>query len=127
MFAAVKDGANPIGFMNEDLGAKWESMGLPVKMIFPADGITNTLDALAIIAGAKNLDNAKLFIDYIGSKEAHQILRDPILRRSCRTDMTPPPGLIDLGKYKLVQMQPRTRDDISANFNARLEKARGGT
>ena len=125
MFAAVKDAANPIGFMNEDLGAKWEQMGLPVKMIFPADGITNTLDALAIIAGAKNLDNAKLFVDYIGSKEAHQILRDPILRRSCRTDMTPPPGLVDLSKFTLVKMQARTRDDISSNFNDRLDKARG--
>jgi iron(III) transport system substrate-binding protein len=124
MFAAVRDGADPIGFMNEDLGAKWEQMGLPVKMIFPADGITNTLDASAIIAGAKDRDNARAFIDWLGSKESHLILRDPILRRSCRTDMAPPPGLIDLSKYKIAAMANRTREEIETNFNDRLEKAR---
>lgn len=126
MFAAVKDGAVPLGFINEDLGAKWEQLNLPVKMIFPADGITNTLDSLAVIAGAKNKDAAHAFVDWVGSKEAHNILRDPILRRSCRTDVAPPPGLIDLTKYKLVTMAARTRDEISANFNQRLEKARSG-
>ena len=125
MFAAVKDGANAIGFMNEDLGVKWEQMGLPVKMIFPADGITNTLDASAIIAGAKNRENARAFIDWVGSKEAHQILSSVILRRSCRTDIAPPPGLIDLSKYKLVVMANLTRDQIKMNFNESLEKARG--
>jgi len=124
MFSAVKDGADPIGFMNEDLGAKWEQMGLPVKMIFPTDGITNTLDASGIIAGAKNLDNARVFIDWLGSKESHQILRTQVLRRSCRTDVTPPPGLIDLSQYKLVTMANLTRDQIRSNFNDQLDKAR---
>ncbi len=124
MFAAVKDGAVPLGFINEDLGAKWEQLNLPIKMIFPADGITNTLDALAIIAGAKNKDAAHAFVDWVGSKDAHEILRNPILRRSCRTDVAPPLGLIDLSKYKIAVMQSRTRDEISKNFNLRLEAAR---
>lgn len=124
MFNAVKDGTIPVGFINEDLGLKWEKTGLPVKMIFPSDGITNQVDASAIIAGAKNLENAKIFIDFFGSKENHQILRDPILRRSTRKDVPPSEEMIDLSKYKLIDTKLMSRDDIAKNFNERLDKVR---
>lgn len=124
MFAAVKDGAVPIGFINEDLGAKWEQTNLPVKMIFPSDGVTNVLDSLAIIKGAKDMDNAKAFVDYMGSKEAHQILKDQILRRSTRKDTAPPAGMQDLGKLKMIENKQLSRDELSKNFVDRLEKAR---
>jgi iron(III) transport system substrate-binding protein len=124
MFNAVKDGTAPLGFMNEDLGLKWEKMGLPVKMIFPEDGVTNQIDALAIINGAKNIDNAKLFIDFFGSKVNHQILRDKILRRSTRKDVTPAEGMVDISKLKLIETKPLSRDEIGKNFNERLDKVR---
>lgn len=62
MFDAVKDGTYPIGFVNEDLGLKWLEAGLPIELIYPEDGVINTVDCLSIIKGAKNMDNAKLFI-----------------------------------------------------------------
>lgn len=40
MFKAVKDGEVPVGFINEDLGLKWEEEGLPVKMIYAPDVVT---------------------------------------------------------------------------------------
>ena len=126
MFDAVKDGSNPLGFINEDLGLKWEKMNLPVKMIFPQDGITNTFDASAIIAGAKNRTNAQRFIDFMASKDAHLILKNPILRRSTRKDVTPAAGMIDLRKFKLIANKPLSRDEISKNFNELLEKVRAG-
>ncbi|TVY08131.1 extracellular solute-binding protein [Paenibacillus cremeus] len=124
MFAAVKDGAVPLGFINEDLGAKWEQTGVPVKMIFPSDGVTNTLDSLAVIKGAKDADNAKAFIDYMGSKEAHEIMKDQVLRRSTRKDVAPPQGLADLSKLKMIENKPMTRDELSSGFNTHLENAR---
>lgn len=124
MFNAVKDGTYPIGFMNEDLGLKWEQMGLPVKMIFPEDGVTNTFDALAIIAGAKNMDNAKIFVDYFGSKANHEILRDPILRRSTRKDIKPSEGMADLSTFNIIKVKNMSRDEINKGFNEALDKAR---
>ena len=124
MFAAVKDGSVPVGFINEDLGAKWEQTGLPVKMIYPSDGVTNVMDSLAIIKGAKNMDNAKAFVDYMGSKEAQEILRDDVLRRSTRKDVTPPEGLSDLSQFNMVDAKMMSSDEIGNNFNERLEQAR---
>ena len=124
MFDAVKDGTYPIGFVNEDLGLKWLEAGLPIELIYPEDGVINTVDCLSIIKGAKNLDNAKLFIDFFGSPENHAVLVDPILRRSTRVDAPLADGLTPTAEYNLVDADKISRDDITAQYNAAYEQSR---
>lgn len=124
MFAAVKDATNPVGFINEDLGYKWETSGEPVKMIYPEDGVTYNVEATGIIKGAKNMDNAKLFLDFILSKDVHEVLQDVVKRRSARTDMTPPEGLSDLSSYKLIESKFNSKDEVLDNFAKTLDDAR---
>lgn len=124
MFDAVKDGTYPIGFVNEDLGLKWLEAGLPVELIYPEDGVINTVDCLSIIKGSKNMDNAKLFIDFFGSPENHAVLVDPILRRSTRTDAPLAEGLTPTTSYKLVDAAKISRDDITEQYNAAYEQSR---
>jgi len=121
MFKAIGDGEVPIGFINEDLGAKWEAEKLPVKMIYAADAVTVQMDALVLVAGGPNPELGKAFIDFIGSKEVHEIVRDTIVRRSARKDVTPPPGLPALGDLKLFpEMEPR--DVVNAKFSQILKE-----
>ena len=121
MFKAIKDGEVPIGFINEDLGAKWEAEGLPVKMIYASDAVTVQMDAIALISGGPNTENGKVFIDFVGSKEVHEIARDTIMRRSARKDVTPPQGLPALGDLKLFpEMEPR--DVVNAKFSELLKE-----
>jgi iron(III) transport system substrate-binding protein len=121
MFTAVKDGEVPVGFINEDLGAKWEAEGLPVKMIYAADAVTVQMDAIALVAGGPNPELGKAFIDFICSKAVHEIARDTILRRSARKDVTPPPGLPALGDLKLFpEMEPR--DVVNAKFSEIMQE-----
>ncbi len=124
MFAAVKDATNPVGFINEDLGFKWEQSGEPVKNIYPTDGVTYNVEACGIIEGAKNADNAKLFIDFISSKETHEVLQNTIKRRSARKDMSPPEGLGDLSNYKLIESKFKSKDEVLTNFESALEAVR---
>ena len=124
MFAAVKDATNPVGFINEDLGFKWEESGEPVKVIYPADGVTYNVEATGIIAGAKNMENAQLFIDFILSRETHEVLSDVVKRRSARTDMTPPEGLSDLSSYKMIESKFNTKEEVLENFDKALDAAR---
>ena len=124
MFDAVKDGTYPIGFVNEDLGLKWLEAGLPIELIYPEDGVINTVDCLSIIKGAKNMDNAKLFIDFFGSPENHAVLVDPILRRSTRTDAPLAEGLTPTTEYNLVDADKISRDDITAQYNTAYEQSR---
>ncbi|WP_313151912.1 ABC transporter substrate-binding protein [Lacrimispora sp.] len=124
MFAAVKDATNPVGFINEDLGYKWEMSGEPVKIIYPEDGVTYNVEATGIIKGAKNMDNAKLFLDFILSRDVHKVLQDVVKRRSARTDMAPPEGLGDLSSYKLIESKFNSKDEVLDNFTKALDAAR---
>lgn len=124
MFDAVKDGTYPIGFVNEDLGLKWLEAGLPIELIYPEDGVINTVDCLSIIKGAKNMDNAKLFIDFFGSPENHAVLVDPILRRSTVPTRPLAEGLTPTTEYNLVDADKISRDDITAQYNTAYEQSR---
>lgn len=120
MFESVRDGEAALGWVNEDLGAKWEAEGLPVKMIYPPDGVTVQVDGLAIIQGAPNLEDAKTFVDFIISAEGQAVATEVVKRRSIRTDVNPPAGLPALGDLMLFPAE-EPRDVIKAKFTAILE------
>lgn len=116
MFDGVKDGEFAVGFINEDLGSKWESAGLPVRMIYPEDGVTNQIDAAGIILDGPNEESAQTFIDFVTSEEVHMIVRDEILRRSAREDIDPPEGFKELDSTNLIENNQLTNEEIMEEF-----------
>ncbi|GAK55038.1 LysR substrate-binding protein [Candidatus Vecturithrix granuli] len=121
MFKAIKDGEVPVGFINEDLGIKWEEEGLPVKMIYAPDVVTVQMDAIALVDGGPHPELGKVFLDFICSKEVHEIARDTIKRRSARKDVEPPEGLPALGDLKLYP-ETEPRDVVNAKFTKILQE-----
>ncbi|MCK6452133.1 MAG: extracellular solute-binding protein [Alphaproteobacteria bacterium] len=93
--------------------------GNPVEAVYPSDGTALIIDANGIIKGGPNLENARKFIDFISSAQAHKILVDLDKRRSARKDVTPPPGLADAQSIKTFAY-----DTVGAakNRNENLEK-----
>lgn len=65
------ESAVSIGFVHSYETEK--EKGAPVESILPEDGIGYALGAASIIKGARNPDNAKLFMDWVLSKEAQEI------------------------------------------------------
>ncbi len=47
--------------------------GAPVQAILPCEGVGYTLGAASIIKGARNLDNAKLFMDWVLQSDTQEI------------------------------------------------------
>lgn len=60
-----------IGFLHDY--AVQKQAGAPIEMIVPCEGTGYELGGLSIIKGARNLDNAKLFVDYVLSKEGQEV------------------------------------------------------
>ena len=60
-----------VSFMHSYVREK--DKGAPVKGILPCEGVGYTLGAVSIIKGARNLENAKLFVDWALSKEAQEL------------------------------------------------------
>lgn len=83
---SVADGEYPVGLTYEDPSAAYVRDGAPVKIIYPKEG-TVFLDAgVEIVKGAKHLENAKKFVDFVTSKEAQDALGTQLTNRPLRAD-----------------------------------------
>ncbi|MCC7049927.1 MAG: extracellular solute-binding protein [Alphaproteobacteria bacterium] len=99
-FQNVAKGEIAVGLTSEFniLVSKLE--GNPVEAVYPSDGTALIIDANGIIKGGPNTENARKFIDFISSAQAHKILVELDKRRSARKDVAPPPGLADASGIK---------------------------
>lgn len=60
-----------IGFLHDH--ALQKVNGFPLELVVPSEGTGYEIGGLSIIKGARNLDNAKLFIDFMLSKEGQEV------------------------------------------------------
>ncbi len=100
-YQGVGTGEFAIGLTGEENVFRLKEEGRPVEAVHPSEGTGLRYDAVGIIKGGPNLENAKLFLDFINSKEAHTIaVAKPFFRRSVRKDVAPPPGLKPTAEIK---------------------------
>ncbi|OOR99372.1 hypothetical protein B0186_07865 [Canicola haemoglobinophilus] len=60
-----------IGFLHDYSVEKLQ--GAPIELIVPCEGTGYELGGVSILKGARNLDNAKLFVDWVLSKEGQEL------------------------------------------------------
>ena len=89
VYKGVADGEYTVGLTFEEGGANYVSAGSPVKLIYMKEGVIIKPDGIYIIKNAKNLENAKKFVDYATSYEAQKTINDKLNRRSVRNDLPP--------------------------------------
>ena len=69
--AARGETAIGIGFLHDYSLEK--EQGAPLELISPCEGTGYEIGGISILKGARNLDNAKLFVDWALSKEAQEL------------------------------------------------------
>ena len=95
VYKGVADGEYTIGLSYEDPCAQLVKDGAPVKIVYMSEGTVFLPASAEIIAGAKNMDNAKLFMDFILSEEVQNIwgttlTNRPVMKNAQTSDfMTP--------------------------------------
>jgi len=90
VYKGVADGEYVVGLTFEEGGAKYVADGAPVELVYMEEGVISKPDGVYIIKEAKNMVNAKEFIDFITSEEAQTIIVEQLNRRSVRTDVAAP-------------------------------------
>lgn len=60
-----------IGFLHDH--AKQKADGFPLELIVPSEGTGYEIGGLSIIKGCRNLENAKLFVDFMLSAEGQEV------------------------------------------------------
>ncbi len=98
----VVDKEYSIGLTLESSAVKYKNAGGHIEIVYPSEGTSVVADGAALIKGAVNEENAKLFLDYVGSKEVQTILAAKFNIRGVRTDVVLPKGLGPIADIKLL-------------------------
>jgi iron(III) transport system substrate-binding protein len=115
----VADGEYHAGLTYEDAAMRQVAGGAPVGVIYPQDGTSVPPDGNALIKGAKHPKAAKMFLDYVVSKEVMDLLAEKFSLRSARTDVNPPKGFVPLGEIKAV---PYDMEWAGKNYQTFIKK-----
>lgn len=100
----VADGEYWVGLSNEDNSVNYARQGAPVKLVYMKEGVSFNTAAMAIIKGAKNLENAKRFVDFMTSKKAQEIYGSKTTVRPIRSDVKTDEFLKPLGAIKIIEV-----------------------
>lgn len=103
VYKGVADGEYTVGLTFEEGGAKYVADGAPVKLVYMKEGVISKPDGVYIIKDAKNMENAKKFIDFVTGKDAQTIIIEKLNRRSVRKDVPAPNGLEKLENINLIK------------------------
>lgn len=103
VYKGVADGEYAVGLTLEKEAIKYVNAGANVGIVYPCEGTSGVPDAVAIIKGARNLENAKKFVDFVLSKECQSVMANEMSRRPSRIDLPAPKGLPDISKIKMVK------------------------
>lgn len=102
VYKGVADGEYALGLTLEEAAMRYVVAGADVDLVYPEEGTSAVPDGIAIIKNAKNMDNAKKFIDFVVGKDVQEKVVKEFSRRSIRSDMDAPEGLGPIDDIKLV-------------------------
>lgn len=123
------DGEYTVGLTWEDPAATYVKNGAPVKVVFPKEGAIFPGESVEIIKGAKHMDNAKKFVDFMLSKkiqeEAGKTLTVRPLRKGVQlADYMTPQDQIHLFKNYDEGWVAQHKQEIVKLWNQHLENSR---
>ena len=86
-YKAVVEGEYPVGLCNEDKTISYMKKGADVYAVYAKEGITLRTSNIAKIKGGANPKNAKLFIDFVVSKDCQTAMEAGVNVRPSRIDV----------------------------------------
>ncbi|WP_367569428.1 ABC transporter substrate-binding protein [Lacrimispora sp.] len=116
----VADGEFYVGITIEKSAVKYAGDD-KVGFVYPKDGTSAVPDGVALIKGCPNEENAKLFIDFVLSKECQAEQSQSWGRRPVRNDMEVGEGMAKLSDLILVDYDfdwaANSKEEIIEKFN----------
>ena len=109
-------GENAVGITLEKAAIKYTDDFM--KVVFPSDGTSAVPDGVAIVKDCKNLELAKLFVEFVLGQECQAAQNKDYGRRPIRSDVTPV-GLSPLADIKLMNYN----FDYAAKNAAKIKEA----
>ena len=121
VYKGVADSEYTVGLTFEEGGANYVALGSPIKLIYMKEGVIIKPDGIYIIKGAKNMENAKRFVDYATSYDAQKTITEKLNRRSVRNDLPPSEILLSVDKINIINDDEKV---VDSNKQKWLDKFR---
>ncbi|WP_052487095.1 ABC transporter substrate-binding protein [Gordoniibacillus kamchatkensis] len=102
VYKGVADKEFALGITLEEAALRYVEGGAKVGIIYPSEGTSAVPDGAAVVKGAKNMEQAKQFIDFLVSKDVQSLIQKEFKRRSVRKDAEPIQGIVPTKDIKLV-------------------------
>lgn len=118
----VADGEYIVGLTHELYYASYMKDNAPVEAIWPEEGSATIAGPIVIIKDAPNMDNAKLFVDYILGQDFQQRYMEGHNARSVRGDVAAPGEMPAIETMNLIP-EPVVDTDIQNTALDRFKDA----
>lgn len=120
VYKSVVDGEMWVGLTYEDPIAKLVKDGATnIEIVYPKEGSVFLPAGSGIVKGAKNLENAQLFIDFLLSEEVQNIFGQELTNRPVRIGAKTGDHLKD---YNTLPLIFEDTDFVTSNKNAIVER-----
>lgn len=103
VYKGVADGEYVVGLSYEDPCMQLVKDGAPVRIVYMDEGSVFLPASATIVKGAKNMENAKLFMDFILSEEVQNIWGTTLTNRPVMKDAQMSEEMVPLSEIHVIQ------------------------
>ncbi|MBT3273432.1 MAG: extracellular solute-binding protein [Spirochaetales bacterium] len=102
VWKGVRDGEYTIGLSYEDPSVQLVRDGADVKVVYMDEGVVYLPAGSGVVKGAKNLVNARRFIDFITSAEIQNVYGTSITNRPVMADVATPDYMVNIKDINII-------------------------
>jgi len=115
----VASGEYWVGLTFEEGPMPFVQAGAPVEVIYMEEGVMFMPDGIHIVRGARNIDNARTFVDFVTGRYIQSMMDHYLFRRTVRSDVPPGDGLRPMAQINVIEGDLQY---ILTNRNAWLQR-----
>ncbi len=102
VYKGVADGEYTVGLTFENAAANYAAAGSPIKLVYMKEGVIMEPAGIYIIKNAKNIENAKKFLDYMTSYDTQKKMNDELNARAVRKNLGSSVILTDINDINAI-------------------------
>jgi iron(III) transport system substrate-binding protein len=99
----VADGEYKVGLTFEEGPFPYITAGAPVKVVYMEEGVLFTADIISIVKDAPNMENARLFVDFVTGHDIQVIVQESY-RRAARSGLPQSDVLVPLEQINQLEV-----------------------
>lgn len=121
VITAVANGEKAYGMVLDTDSFKAIDNGSPIAFVYAEEGCSSICDPIAIVKDTKNEEAAKIFVDFMLSREVREFAAQNYYKTAPRKDVEPVSGILSISERKILSVDPKelysTKEESKKKFD----------